>query len=291
MWESMNPARSVASPRSTTVAPAGTARFEPASLIFDPSTTITALATVTSERPLNMRAALRTVTGGAGDSAPSADDRSNPISATAARLICRILSSRPPIDRRVDGIDGRADGDGDAPPIQFFFVAADRKRRLMAKASTGFHPGRGGATVARRGWSGLGRGAPRAKRCEESAGAWGAAIHELVDEGPGRARRGGQEQQTGRIGPEEIVPAGSADRSVEAAARVRPPFVDGRAVVPDPRCARGLTPARARVARGDSQLQLIAREKRRRPVRQRQVDCTQRGALEVGGQPAHVVQF
>src|SRR6266540_7007933 len=91
MWESMNPARRVASPRSTTVAPAGTARFEPISLIFDPSTTITAPATVASERPSNILAALRTVTAGAGDWAPSAQDRSNPISATATRLISRIL--------------------------------------------------------------------------------------------------------------------------------------------------------------------------------------------------------
>src|SRR5712692_10170543 len=68
----MNPGRRVASPRSTTVAPAGTGRPEPTSLIFVPSITTTALARVRSERPSNIRAALTTVvaagvgTGAAG---------------------------------------------------------------------------------------------------------------------------------------------------------------------------------------------------------------------------------
>src|SRR6266487_6655801 len=73
--------------------------------------------------------------------------------------------------------------------------------------------------------------APSAKRCEGSPGAWDAAVQELVDEGPGRARRRGQE----RTGPEEVVAIAAADGGVEAGARICVgSSVYGLAVIPEP---------------------------------------------------------
>ena len=79
----MMPGRSVASPRSITVAPAGTARPLPAALMVPPSMTTTPFATVVSRVPSNRRAAFRTVT--VGGSCATADDAAMRIEAASTR--------------------------------------------------------------------------------------------------------------------------------------------------------------------------------------------------------------
>ena len=95
----MKPGRRVASPRSTTRAPAGMARLEPASRIFEPSTMMTAFAIVASDRPSNIRAAFKTVTAGgaagAGAWPSAADDRP-----AVTRETAKILFMFPPLPRK-----------------------------------------------------------------------------------------------------------------------------------------------------------------------------------------------
>src|SRR6186713_1939866 len=62
----MKPGKSVASPRSITLAPAGTARPDPAARIFPPSTITTPSRAAVSPLPSKIRAALRTTTSAAG---------------------------------------------------------------------------------------------------------------------------------------------------------------------------------------------------------------------------------
>src|SRR6188474_2580089 len=84
----MKPGRRVALPRSITRAPAGTGRPEPAALILPPSTTTTALATVESARPSNIRAALSTTTSdavGDGDGVWAPAEAAAPASKTGSR--------------------------------------------------------------------------------------------------------------------------------------------------------------------------------------------------------------
>src|SRR5271169_738376 len=87
----MKPGRSVASPRSTTVAPAGTGIPRPIALIFEPSTTITPSGVAASPRPSKSRFARRTVTESGGASAaatgPASRTRATATRATEERAM------------------------------------------------------------------------------------------------------------------------------------------------------------------------------------------------------------
>src|SRR4029077_13192715 len=66
VWQSMRPGRSVASPRSMTCAPAGTAIPEPAPVILSPSTTTVTWLSIFPDFTLSMREARSTMIFGAG---------------------------------------------------------------------------------------------------------------------------------------------------------------------------------------------------------------------------------
>src|SRR5688572_31797587 len=84
----MNPGRRVASPRSTTRAPAGTCRLEPTALIFPPSTITTASRIVESPLPENSRAALSATTS---VFVSSASPRAGSASTARARMLSFIV--------------------------------------------------------------------------------------------------------------------------------------------------------------------------------------------------------
>src|ERR1700730_1285573 len=73
----MKPGRSVASPRSMTRAPAGTAESEPTASMREPRTTTTAGEETVSPRPSNIRAAFKTTVS--GSAAQSDADRKSKI--------------------------------------------------------------------------------------------------------------------------------------------------------------------------------------------------------------------
>ncbi len=91
MWTcaSMNPGRSVASPRSITRAPAGTSRLCPTRVMRSPSTITMPGASGRSEVEVKTRAALSTTGAGAGPSARAAA----PASAIPASVILASVSN------------------------------------------------------------------------------------------------------------------------------------------------------------------------------------------------------